>query len=330
MPKDASQPHWRKLVQPYRKPVLSKSIWQLVNTLVPYFAIWGLMIYALQYSYWISFGLGIVNGLITVRIFIISHDCGHNSFFRSKKASKIVGFWTSALAFTPYEHWRHSHWVHHRKSGQYEEKGVGYFWIMGVQEYKQAAWYTRAFYRFYRNPFVLFLLGGLWQFAIESRLSFSCKNWEQRKSVWLTNLFWASVIVTGGSTLGYWTFFTLLFPVIATGAFWGLLLFYVQHHYEGSYWAHKKDWNYEKAALEGSSYIKLNPVAEWFAGSINYHHIHHLAPLVPNYRLKEAHENIPTFRNVKPLTFKQILGSWRLRLVDEEACEWSDFPNAAK
>ena len=330
MPKDASQKSWRKLIIPYRKPTLSRSIWQIVNTLGPYFAIWALMIYFVQHSYWISFGLGTINGLLTIRLFIINHDCGHGSFFKSKKANSIVGFWTGALSFTPYEHWRYAHWNHHRKSGQYEDKGVGYFWIMGVEEYKKSPWYVRGYYRIYRNPFVLFLLGGLWQFVVESRLSFRSTNWAQRRSVWLTNLFWAGIIWAGGSYLGYWTFFTLLAPVVATGAFWGLWLFYVQHHYEGSYWAHKEDWSFERAALEGSSYLQLNPVAEWFVGAINYHHIHHLAPNVPNYRLKEVHEKIPLFRNVPPLTLKQIFGSWRLRLVDEKTCQWSDYPKSAR
>ena len=329
MPNEIKKTRWQDLVKPYKQPHLGRSIWQLTNTLIPYFCIWGLMIYSLDHSYWMSLGLGVINGLLTIRLFIINHDCGHGSFFNSKRANSIVGFWTGALSFTPYAQWRYGHWVHHSKSGQYEDKGVGYFWIMGVEEYKNASMGVRAFYRFYRNPFVLFLLGGMYQFIIEHRLTLSSINWEQKRSVYLTNLLWAGIIFGMGSWIGYWNFFILMAPVVFTGSFWGLWLFYVQHHYEGSYWSHRKNWKFEKAALQGSSYLKLDPITEWFAGAINYHHIHHLVPLIPNYRLKEAHNNIPMFKAIKPLTLKQILGSWKLRLVDEKTCEWENFPKSA-
>ena len=320
-----TEERWQDLIKPYKKAHLGRSIWQIINTLVPYFFIWTLMVYSLNYSYWASLGLGFLNGLLTIRLFIINHDCGHRSFFKSRKANDIVGFWTGTLAFTPYAQWQSGHLLHHKRSGQFEDKGIGYFWIMGAQEYKSSSTPVRLFYRFYRNPFVLFMLGGIYQFIFEFRLSFRSTNWKQRRGVYLTNILWTGIIVGMGTWIGYWNFFILMAPVVVTSAFWGLWLFYVQHHYEGSYWSYKQDWSFERAALEGSSYLKLDPITEWFVGAINYHHIHHLAPQVPNYRLREAHHNIVHFRDVKPLTWKQIFSSWKLRLVDEDTCQWTDF-----
>ena len=321
-----SSEDWQALAAPFREPSLGRSLWQLVNTLVAYFGAWALMIWSLEGSYWVTAGLGVLVGLLTVRLFIINHDCGHGSFFKSRRANDIVGFWTGALSFTPYLQWRHGHAIHHAKSGQIEEAGIGYFWVMGVEEFQKAPWYERAWYRFYRNPFVLFSIGGLWLFLIEFRLSFRSINWRQRRGVWWNNLFWAVTLYGLIQWLGWPAVFDMMAPLTISAAFWGLTLFYVQHHYEDAYWAPKEDWSYVRAGLEGSSYLKLNPVAEWFAGYINYHHIHHLAPKIPNYRLREAHEAVPLFNQVRSLTWIEILKSWRLRLVDEKTHLWSDYP----
>jgi omega-6 fatty acid desaturase (delta-12 desaturase) len=139
----------------------------------------------------------------------------------------------------------------------------------------------------------------------------------------------AGITVAMGQWIGYGAFFSLAIPVVSVAVTIGLWLFYLQHHYEGAYWSDGEDWSYEKAALEGSSYIAMPRVLEWFAGAINYHHIHHLVPKIPCYRLRAAHQQIPEFNRIKPLTWRQILGSWRLRLVDEDEMAWCDFPPTA-
>jgi acyl-lipid omega-6 desaturase (Delta-12 desaturase) len=320
-----SEQSWQKLLKPYREPVLARSIWQLVNTLVAYFVTWALMIWSLDQPYWLTVVLGAFAGLLTVRLFIINHDCGHQSFFKSRRANDIVGFWTGAMAFTPYLQWRHGHAIHHAKSGQIEDAGIGYFWVMGLEEFQNAAWYERMWYRFYRNPFVLFSVGGLWLFLCEFRLSFRSINWRQRFGVWANNVVWVIVLYGLSEVLGWSAIFDIFAPLTVSAAFWGLSLFYVQHHYDHAYWAPAAEWDYVRAALEGSSYLKMNPVAEWFAGYINYHHIHHLAPKIPNYRLREAHLAIPMFQAVPTLTWATVLKSWRLRLVNEQTHLWSDY-----
>lgn len=326
----AANADWKQAVKPFRTADTRRSVWQLVNTLVPYFLLWGLMVWSLDYSYLLTLGLAVVAGGLTVRLFIINHDCGHQAFFKSRRANDIVGFWTAVLVVTPYQQWRHGHALHHAKSGKVEDRGVGYFWIMTLQEYKASSPGKQLWCRIYRNPFVLFIVGGLYLFLIEFRFSLGSDTPKMRRQVWATNLALALITVGMGQWIGYLNFFAIAIPVVGTAATSGLWLFYLQHHYEGAYWGKGDDWSYERAALEGSSYIKMNPVFEWFAGYINYHHIHHLVPKVPNYKLREAHYAVPTFREVQPLTWAQIRGSWRLRLVDEETLQWVDFPSAAE
>jgi len=317
---------WQQAVKPYRKPVLSKSIWQIVNTSVPYFLLWWLMYESLESSYWWTLLLSIPVGGLTVRFFIINHDCGHGSFFESKRANDLVGFWTGLMAYTPYLRWRHGHALHHASYGQIEERSVGYFWIMGLEEYKQASPGVRFGYRMYRHPLTIFIIGGLYLFLFEFRLTTESVNAQQTRGVWAANLLLLAIFGVLGWWLGYWNVFLIQMPICFVSASSGVFLFYAQHHYEGSYWAPKEDWSYERAGLEGSSYLKLDPISQWFAGNINFHHIHHLAPKVPNYRLQEAHEQVPMFNAIKPLTVGKAMSYWNLRLVDEKNCEWSDFP----
>ncbi len=316
---------WQEQVKPFKTSDVRRSVWQLVNTLVPYFATWALMIWSLDHSIWITIGATFLAGLLTVRLFIINHDCGHGSFFKSRKANDIVGFWTALLVVTPYLQWRHGHALHHAKSGKIEDRGVGYFWIMTLQEYQDATPARRAWCRFYRNPFILLIFGGFYLFVLEFRFTMRSDSATTRRQVYLTNLCLAGILAGGGALFGYTAFITLFLSVISVATTIGLWLFYLQHHYEGAYWGAGDDWDYEKAALQGSSYLKMNPLFEWFAGYINYHHIHHLVPKVPNYKLREAHCAVDTFRAVQPLTTSQILNSWRFRLVDEDSLQWVDF-----
>lgn len=330
-----AQPHqptdnWQQQVKPFRTPSTARSVWQIVNTLVPYFGCWALMIWGLEHSIGVTVAATFVAGLLTVRLFIINHDCGHGSFFRSRQANEIVGFWTALLVMTPYRQWRHGHALHHAKSGKVEDRGIGYFWIMTLQEYRDAPALKKLWCRFYRHPLVLFIFGGFYLFVIEFRFTMRSDTPQTRRQVYLTNTLLAALFVGGGMLFGYLAFAILFLSVITVATTIGLWLFFLQHHFEGAYWGTGDDWSYERAALEGSSYIAMPALMEWFVGYINYHHIHHLVPKVPNYKLRAAHHAIPTFASVQPLTWRQILGAWKLRLVDEDTMQWVNFPTKAE
>jgi omega-6 fatty acid desaturase (delta-12 desaturase) len=323
----SSTARWQDQVKPFRESSVAASTWQTVTTVLGLVVMWALMVKSLEVGWWLTWLLAFPAGGFTVRCFIINHDCGHAAFFKSRRANDIVGFWTGMLCFTPYKQWRHGHALHHASSGQIEERGVGYLWIMTADEYRSATGRQRAWYRFYRNPFILFTIGGLYAFLLEYRFSFRSTTADARRGVWGHNVALAAILGGLSFWLGWETVLLVQAPICIVALPLGLALFYVQHHFDDSYWAPKGEWSYERAAFEGSSYIELPRVLEYFVGSINYHHIHHLAPKVPNYRLREAHYAVDMFRAVKPITWKQIRESWRLRIVDEKTNMWTDYPS---
>ena len=107
-------------------------------------------------------------------------------------------------------------------------------------------------------------------------------------------------------------------PVLWLAGALGIWLFYVQHQFEGGYWARKEEWDALRAAMEGSSYYELPTVLRWFSANIGYHHVHHLNARIPNYRLKACFDAIPELRKTRALTIRRSLSSVRLKLWDEE------------
>ena len=150
---------WQKDIAKYQKPELWRSSWQLINTLVPYAVLWYLMVLSLNVSYWLTLALAVVAAGLLVRIFIIFHDCGHGSFFRSQNANRFWGFVTGVLAFTPSSFWWREHAQHHASAGNLDDRGIGDIWTMTVDEYLQSPKWKRIQYRITRNPLILFIIG---------------------------------------------------------------------------------------------------------------------------------------------------------------------------
>ena len=142
---------WKEIVAQYQKPSAGRALWQMVNTLVPYALLWYLMYLTLPVSWWLAVPLAVLTGAFQVRVFIIHHDCGHGSFFRSRKANDILGFITGVLTFTPYHHWRWEHALHHATSGDLDRRGIGDIWTLTVQEYLEASRWKRSLRLFCRR-----------------------------------------------------------------------------------------------------------------------------------------------------------------------------------
>ena len=309
---------WRTVVARYQNPSLWRSFWQLINTLVPYFVLWLLMIWSLKISYWITLLLAAAAAGFLVRIFIIFHDCGHGSFLKSQKINDIVGSFLGVLLFTPYYFWRHEHAVHHSSAGNLDQRGVGDIWTLTVKEYLAADRWTRLKYRLARNPLIMLIVGPLYLFLVRHR--FACGNAgpRERQSVRLTNLW---VLVSGALmswAIGFKAYFAIQFPVVLIASSLGVWLFYVQHQFEGVYWEKNKEWDYLDVALKGSSYYKLPKIFQWFTGNIGFHHIHHLSPRIPNYLLEKCYKENTLFQQIKPITLFSSLKSLTFRLWDEE------------
>jgi acyl-lipid omega-6 desaturase (Delta-12 desaturase) len=321
---------WQKLVAQYQRSDVRRSVWQLVNSFGGYFLFLVLMYLSLQVGYWLTLLLAIPTAGFLVRIFIIQHDCGHGSFFASRRANDRVGAVCGAFTFTAYKYWRKSHAIHHAHHAELEERGTGDVWTLTVDEYLAAPWWKRAVYRGFRHP--LFLLGvapGA-QFLITNRIPLGAQNWRsgEKASVWWTNIAILSWMLAAGLLIGFGTLLMIQLPVILLAATAGTWLFYVQHQFERTYWEHTPEWSYTLAALDGSSYYKLPRLLQWFTGNIGFHHIHHLSPRIPNYKLQECHDQNPIFQRVTVLTIRSSLKTLSLSLWDEERRQLVSFRTA--
>lgn len=306
---------WQKIVVAYAKPDLPRSLWQTLNTLIPYFALFYISIRSVDFSFWLTLPLSILTAGFMVRAFIIFHDCGHGSFFKSKRANDLVGIVTGLLVFTPYQRWKHTHAIHHATAGDLDRRGTGDVYTMTVQEYLESPWWKKIGYRIMRNPLAMFIIGPLLMFVIVERIP-PAKGKREIASVWRTNLALAVIIPVMGLVFGWRNYLTAQLLVLFFGTSVGVWLFYVQHNFEGVYWERHSQWDYFKAGLQGSSFYKLPALLQWFSGNIGFHHIHHLGAKIPNYNLPKAYQEMPVF-HIKPLTLLSSLKCLKWRLYDE-------------
>jgi omega-6 fatty acid desaturase (delta-12 desaturase) len=311
--------HWRKAIAPYQKADLRRSVGQLANTLIPYAILWGLMIWSLNISYWLTLLLAIPAAGFLVRIFIIFHDCGHGSFFKSTRANTIIGFITGVLVFTPYERWRHSHAIHHATAGNLDKRGVGDVPTWTLEEFQSAPRWKQIGYRLVRNPIVLFILSPIPLFVISYRFFTKQDGRTERLSVIYADLALLGILVLAYFTIGLKAYLLIQVPVMWIAGAVGEWMFYVQHQFPGVYWARQGEWDYLDSAMRGASYYKLPKVLQWFTGNIGFHHIHHLGPKVPNYHLEKCYKYTPMFQSAYTLTPRESLRCMGLKLWDEQA-----------
>lgn len=309
---------WRQVVARYENPDLCRSLWQVVNSITPYLVLWCLMYRSLQQSYWLTLGLSVLAMGFFLRIFIIFHDCGHCSFFKSHKANGILGFLTGVLTFTPYHRWRHDHAIHHATSGDLDRRGIGDLRILTVREYLESTPWKRLVYRVYRNPLVMFVIAPPLIFLIWNRFSVGAAGKRERHNVYLTNFALLALITIMSQLIGFKQYITLQLPILIGAGTVGVWLFFVQHHFEKTYWEDHENWNYLPAAMQGSSFYKLPKILQWFTGNIGFHHVHHLSPRIPNYYLQKCHEENPIMQKIEPLTLFASFRSLTLRLWHEE------------
>ena len=313
----SNQLPWQKLVAPYQTPDLWRSWGQVANSILPYLLLWALMVWSLKISYWLTLLLAIPAAGFMIRIFILFHDCGHGSLFKSKRTNAIVGMLTGILTFSPYDRWRHDHAIHHATAGNLDRRGTGDVLTLTVEEYQALKTWKKLFHRLINHPLVLFTIGSTSVFLIGHRFSSRTAGKRERYSVYWTNLALSGILLLMSALIGFKAYLLIQLPILFLGTSVGVWLFFVQHHFEGVYWARQEHWNFVAAALQGSSFYKLPRILQWFTGNIGFHHIHHLSPRIPNYNLERCHNENPTFQQVKPLTLLSSLRCSKLHLWDE-------------
>lgn len=311
---------WDTVLSPYKKPDLLRSVFQLTSTVLLFVVLWILMLKSLEVSYFLTLLLALPTAGMVTRLFIIQHDCGHGSFFSSRRASNLVGFVLGVITLTPYEYWRRTHAIHHATSGNLDRREFGDVTTLTVKEYLALPFLKRLGYRLYRNSFVLLFIGPSYQFVLKHRFPFDTplkwtKEWI---SVMATNVALAGVVIVMWQTVGLERFLMVQVPLTLIMGTLGIWLFYAQHQFEDTYWEHREDWDFHLAGLAGSSFYDLPRILHWFTGNIGYHHIHHLSSAIPNYRLAKCMREIPELQHVTRLKLLESLKCIRYKLWDED------------
>lgn len=299
---------WKKIIAQYQRSSIPRASWQLINTLIPYFGVWIAIYYCKAISWWLVVPLVILAAGLSIRMFIFFHDCGHGSFFKSKKLNDILGFILGVFTFTPYYHWRWEHSIHHAGSGDLDRRGTGDIWMMTIDEYLESSTWKKFVYRVSRNPIILFVIAPPILFLAWQRMANPRAPKREKLSVYYTNFALIFFVGIFSYFFGLWTYLLIQIAITTIASGVGVWLFYVQHQFEDVYWERGANWNYVEAALHGSSFYKLPKILQWFSGNIGFHHIHHLSARIPNYHLEKCHNSNPLFQNIKPIT---LISSWK-------------------
>lgn len=312
---------WSRRLAAYREPNAPRSLVEIAITAGPLMAIWGLAWFLHRQGYWwAALLLSIPAAGFLVRLFMIQHDCGHGAFFRWRQANDWVGRVIGVLTLTPYDYWRHTHAIHHATSGNLDRRTLGAIETLTVDEYLALSPARRLGYRLYRNPAVMFGLGPAFVFFLMQRLPIGMMRQGWRP--WLSALgTTAAVAAVFGGLIWIFGAAPVLVVNVATlllAATVGVWLFYVQHQFEDAYWETHEEWDYATAAITGSSHLRLHPILQWFTGSIGLHHVHHIGPKIPNFRLQEAHDDNPIFEAAPLMTIGMGVKALRLALYDED------------
>lgn len=312
----------------HRTPTVAAGCAQVATSLVPSVALWLLMWHLHARAYGWVLLLSVPAALFMVRTFIVMHDCAHGSLFPSRITNQVIGSVLGVFTITPFYVWRHNHLVHHVLSGDLDRRIKGAeFYTLTLREYAELTPGRQLAYRIYRSPVVILGLGGVVAFGILNRLYdvVTPAGPRERLSVWGTNL----ALVAIAYAAGFKAFFLVELPIVVLGGGFGIFLFYVQHQFERAYFRRTKDWTFADAAMAGSSFLRLPRVLEFFTACIGYHHVHHLDPRVPNYRLRPCHAELSSTLSHATLphrvTAKSALRALRLALYDEDEQDLISF-----
>jgi len=323
---DASQ--WTRTLRDYRQPEWPRAARELIVTALAFVLCWALLLLAVTSGQIWLYALVLLPGAgFLVRLFMIQHDCGHGSFFPSRRANDWVGRIIGLMTLTPYYQWRRTHAIHHASSGNLDRRGIGDVLTLTVAEYLARSRWGRLRYRLYRHPAVMFGLGPPYLFLLQNRIpvGFMRKGWRGWFSTMSTNATVLAIAALMIWAVGATPFLLVHIPLLLLGSAAGVWLFYVQHQFEDTHWAHGESWSAHEAALYGSSHYDLPEVLRWMTANIGLHHIHHLSSRIPYYRLPEVLRDHPELRNLGRITFMDSLRGLRLVLWDESIQRLASF-----
>ncbi|WP_238368677.1 fatty acid desaturase [Mesobacterium pallidum] len=324
--------HWSRILTRYRAPDASRSVLELVVTLAPFLAIWAVAWWSLSYSTALAILLSLLNAAFLLRLFMIQHDCGHGSFFRSRRLCNWIGRAIGVVTLTPYDVWRETHAIHHASTGNLDRRGIGDMPTLTVAEYRSKGMIGRGLYRLVRHPLFLFGVVPFYTFFLQNRLPIGLmrSGWKYWLSAMATNAAIAAFLTALVWVSGWAVVVCVVFPTMLLAAMIGVWFFFIQHQFEHTTWSDDADWDVQTAALEGSSYYDLPPVLRWITGNIGVHHVHHLASRIPFYRLPEVLRDHDALASSNRVTLRDSFACARLALWDQTERRLVTFAEARR
>lgn len=302
---------------PFTVESVTRSWWHVGSTFV--MLVGSLAGAALAPAWPVRLILSVLAALLMVRAFITYHDYMHGSILARSRLAWILFRIYSVLFLTPPRSWKTSHNYHHGHVGQTSAATDGAFPIMTTTTWRSASWATRARYRAVRHPLTV-LTGYLTIFFFSLTLMPLFRNparhWGALPVLLAHGALIATLWMLGGLSMA---FYVVLLPMTMASAL-GSYLFFAQHSFKRMHIMPSETWTYYRAAMESSSYMRLNKLMQWFTGNIGFHHIHHLNVRIPFYRLAEAMDAIPELQSpmTTSLTPRDIAGCFRSCLWDED------------
>lgn len=305
----------RKMTQPFASPDNAKGIFHLFVTLGCYVGAITLGTYA-----WGHIPLTIVAVVAfmcgTMRMFGIQHDCGHGSYFTSRRVNNIVGILAGAITANPYFAMQYNHNQHHAYIGNLDKMENHEVLTWTVRQYKNASLGGKLFYRTYRSIPSIFFLGPMFVILIRYRFP---KN-AMKTGLWdviVQNVLMAALWI-GLYAIGGWPTFAFMAIAMTASVCVGVFMVYVGHNHEDTYWASGPQVDFEEASLKGSCVIDLGWFYDFMTFNFAYHDLHHLNSRVPAYHLKACHVALSEHLQPTRLRLAQVIACIQWKLWDED------------
>ena len=316
----------------YQAPLPRMAAFQAATTFGAYLAVVAAMYGLAEVSVWATLLLAVPASGLIVRIFMLQHDCGHGSLFKGPRVNAVAGGVCSLVTLTPFAYWRRLHARHHGDWNNLDGRGVPADFFsdcITVAEYGAMSPRGRWVYRATHHPLLVHLLLPPVIFMLVYRVPFdtpaSCRR--ERVSVVLLDVGLVALYAALVWVFGWRTVMLVQLPAMVLASIIGIWLFSVQHRFEDAQWSDAADWRYDQAAVHGTSYLKLPRVLQWFSGNIGLHHVHHLRPGIPNYRLQACHDGCQAVTGeVTVLTLREALRAPTFALWDEGLGRMVRFP----
>ena len=337
--------HKRVMMNRYATPNDLRGTLQFLSVIMPIGGLWVAIRQTWQDSPWLCAIAVIGLSLFLLRGFVLMHDCGHQSLFRSRYLNRIGGFLLGVLAGMPQQVWAENHRYHHTTNGNWA-KYRGPLNVACVTDYLAMSARQRRRYRFMRD-IMLSPLAGCLYFLVNPRVTWLCASYQllrRRLSrmggdaspvdspvphcasvAHYRHMLGNNVLLLAGWAVMAWAIgpWSFLICYVASGSLaggFGIVLFTVQHNFEHSYASADEGWDRDEAALRGTSFLILPRWLNWITADAAYHHVHHFCASVPNYRLAACHEeNESLFSDVRRVGLFEIPSAMKHVLWDMQA-----------